>query len=92
MVQYFPMKKENMRDRVSYLPGDMIQDEKKNFGGVAEPFWLNSKGGGLVVEQEQPLFYSWNSQGNNGLCLSVEHSLPYVGTSLFAKTAVVMLV
>ena len=72
------MRKENIRNRVPYLPGDMLQDANKFFGGVAEPFWINSLGGGLVVEQEQPLFYSWNQDNNDKLCLSVEHSLPYV--------------
>ena len=71
------MWKENIRNRVPYLPGDMLQDGNKFFGGVAEPFWINSFGGGLVVEQEQQLFYSWNQDNNDKLCLSVEHSLPW---------------
>ena len=82
LVQHFPMRRENSRERVPYLPGDMLQDSKMYFGGVTEPFWINSLGGGLVVEQEQPLFYSWNSGENDKLCLSVEHALPYVSLTL----------
>ena len=82
LVQHFPMRRENSRERVPYLPGDMLQDSKKYFGGVTEPFWINSLGGGLVVEQEQPLFYSWNSGESGKLCLSVEHALPYVSLTL----------
>ena len=81
LVQHFPMRKENSRERVPYLPGDMLQDSEKYFGGVAEPFWINSLGGGLVVAEEQPLFYSWNQDENDQLCLSVEHSSPYVGNT-----------
>ena len=72
------MKVNNTRNKVAYLPGDMLQDREEYFGGVAEPFWVNSFVGGLVVEEEQPLFYSWNQDNNSQLCLAVEHSPPYV--------------
>lgn len=77
LVQHFPMRRENRRDRVPYLPGDMIQDKDKYFGGVAEPYWLNSKGAAIWIPEEQPLFYSWNSQNNSKLCISSIKSLPY---------------
>ena len=41
-VQHFPMKRENTRDRVAFLPGDMIADGQKYFGGVTEPVWMTS--------------------------------------------------
>ena len=78
LVQHFPLRRENMRKRTAYLPGDMLQDQEKFFGGVTEPVWINSLGGGLVVEEEQPLFYSWNEDNNGLLCLSSEHTQPYV--------------
>ena len=78
LVQHFPMRRENSRSRVAYLPGDMLQDAGKYFGGVVEPVWINSAGGGVVVEEEQPLFYTWNHNNNNQLCLSTEHTEPYV--------------
>ena len=28
--------------------------------------------------EEQPLFYSWNQDNDNKLCLSTEHTEPYV--------------
>ena len=76
--QHFPMSPQNSRERVPYLPGDMLQDKDLYFGGVAEPYWLNSKGGAIWVPEEQPLFYSWNSIRTSGqLCLSTVKSLPY---------------
>ena len=45
--------------------------------GVAEPYWLNSKGGAIWVEKEQPLFYSWNQNSSSKLCLASKKSLPY---------------
>ena len=79
LVQHFPMRVDNARRRVAYLPGDMLQDRQEYFGRVAQPFWVNSLGGGLVVEEEQPLFYSWNKDNSSQLCLTVEHRPPYVG-------------
>ena len=86
LVQHFPLKRENMRRRTAYLPGDMLQDQEKFFGGVVEPIWINSRGGGLGVGEEQPLFYSWNEDNNGLLCLSSEHTQPYVNpVKLFTK-------
>ena len=72
------MRRENMRRRVAYLPGDMIQDGENFFGGVAEPVWISSRGAGLTVETEQPLFYSWNEENSGELCLSSQHREPYM--------------
>ena len=77
------MRKENSRRRVAYLPGDMLQDGEKYFGGVTEPVWLTSHGGGVVVREEQPLFYSWNSDNDGMMCLSTEHTQPYVSRKYF---------
>ena len=45
---------------------------------MAEPVWISSSGAGVTVMEEQPLFYGWNQDNNNKLCLSVEHTEPYV--------------
>ena len=76
--QRFPMNKEFQRDMVPYLPGDMLQDSKKYFGGVAEPYWLTSKGVSIWVPEGIPLFYSWNSDSSQGqICLSAQDIFPY---------------
>ena len=56
---------------------DESQDGDR-FGGVAEPVWISSFGAGVTVIEEQPLFYSWNQDSDNKLCLSAEHTEPYV--------------
>ena len=45
---------------------------------MAEPVWISSSGAGVTVMEEQPLFYSWNQDSDNKLCLSAEHTEPYV--------------
>lgn len=59
--QHFPMDGNAVRESVPYLPGDMLQDKDKYFGGVAEPYWLSSKGVAIWVPEGVSLFYSWNS-------------------------------
>ena len=48
---------------------------------MAEPVWICSSGAGVTVMEEQPLFYSWNQDDDNKLCLSTEHTEPYVRDS-----------
>ena len=43
--------------QVAYVPGDMLQNEAKFFGGVVEPWWVSSKGIGVYVPLDIPLFY-----------------------------------
>jgi alpha-glucosidase len=79
MVQRFPLDPAARRARVPYLPGDMLQDPERYLGGVAEPFWVSSRGAGLWAgRREQPLWYRWNRDGDGQLCLSVEHRPPYM--------------
>ena len=62
----------------STLPGDMLQNKEKYFGGVAEPYWLSSKGVAVWVPEGIPLFYSWNSASNSKqMCFSAKHVCPY---------------
>ena len=52
---------------------------------MAEPVWISSSGAGVTVMEEQPLFYSWNQDNDNKLCLSAEHTEPYVRKPLQLK-------
>ena len=67
LVQRFPLSKTAQRQRVPYLPGDMLQvaflpiEKWRRFilqnpelylGGVAEPFWLNSLGAAVWVGEQ----------------------------------------
>ena len=61
---------------------DESQDGDR-FGGVAEPVWISSLGAGVTVKEEQPLFYSWNQDSDNKLCLSAEHTEPYVRDKVY---------
>lgn len=77
--QHFPMNNSFTREKVPYLPGDMLQDSVRYFGGVAEPYWLNSKGAAIWVPEGIPLFYSWNDNSNPGqMCFSAQNELPYI--------------
>ena len=51
---------------------------------MAEPVWISSSGAGVTVMEEQPLFYSWNQDNNNKLCLSAEHTEPYVRDTVYS--------
>lgn len=51
----------------------MIQDQQKYFGGVVEPWWVNSKGAAIFVPEGVPLFYSWNQDGDGRLCLRSQY-------------------
>ena len=72
--QHFPLNNSFVREETAYLPGDMLQDQKKYFGGVAEPYWLSSKGVALWVPSGVPLFYS---SVQNSFCLAAKFSPPY---------------
>ena len=50
---------------------------------MAEPVWISSLGAGVTVMEEQPLFYSWNQDSDNKLCLSAEPTEPYVRDKVY---------
>ena len=66
------------------LTNTQSQNREKYFGGVAEPVWISSSGAGVTVMEEQPLFYSWNQDNDNKLCLSTEHTEPYVRDTVYS--------
>ena len=51
---------------------------------MAEPVWISSLGAGVTVMEEQPLFYSWNQDSDKKLCLSAEHTEPYVRDKVYS--------
>ena len=56
----------------------MLQDKDHYFGGVAEPYWLNSKGIGLWVPEGIPLHYSWNAHDTSDqMCFEAKNTPPY---------------
>ena len=56
----------------------MLQDKDRYFGGVAEPYWLNSKGIALWVPEGIPLHYSWNAHDTaDQMCFEAKNSPPY---------------
>ncbi|XP_037945974.1 myogenesis-regulating glycosidase [Teleopsis dalmanni] len=69
--QYWPV------ERQTYSNYSYLTKEDHN-AGIAERYWLNSKGLFLFVETTTPLFIDQNSQGfENQLCFSAFSTLPY---------------
>eukprot|EP00094_Tigriopus_californicus_P007111 TCALIF_06846-PA protein Name:"Similar to Kiaa1161 Uncharacterized family 31 glucosidase KIAA1161 (Mus musculus)" AED:0.06 eAED:0.06 QI:229/0.25/0.2/1/0.5/0.4/5/0/668 len=76
--QHFPMEPEqNKRPLVPFLPGDMLQNPLKYYGGVVEPYWLSSKGIAISVPVGIPLFANWNEDDTNEFCLAAKDEQPY---------------
>ncbi|KAJ6650074.1 Myogenesis-regulating glycosidase [Pseudolycoriella hygida] len=66
--QYWPV------DRLRFRDYSYITKEEDNCG-VAERYWLNSRGVFIFVQPEAPLFL--NQDPSESLCLTVEKKLPY---------------
>lgn len=67
--QYWPVEKLRLED-YSYVP------KEADHVGVAERYWLNSRGGFIYVDDKVPLFVDQNVN-NNKLCLKAVNKLPY---------------
>lgn len=67
--QYWPVEKLRLND-YSYVP------KEDDAAGVAERYWLNSRGGFIYVDDKVPLFVDQNVN-NNKLCLKAVNKLPY---------------
>lgn len=74
--QHFPIDSNHTLKRIAYLPGDMVHSP---FGGIVEPYWLNSYGAAINADYGQSLFYSWNEDYQESWCLSSMMSEPYFG-------------
>lgn len=68
--QYWPIEKLTLVN-YSYVP------KQQDNVGVAERYWLNSKGAFVLVDDRTPLFVNQNANDKNWLCLSAENRLPY---------------
>lgn len=68
--QYWPIEKLSLKN-YSYVA--KMEDNV----GVAERYWLNSKGSFIYVEEKTPLFLNQNVDDKNTLCLTVKNQLPY---------------
>lgn len=67
--QYWPIEKFTLKN-YSYVA------KQQDNVGVAERYWLNSKGSFVYVDETAPLFIDQNGDGNT-LCLTVQNALPY---------------
>lgn len=69
--QYWPIEKQTFAN-YSYLT------KEDHNAGLAERYWLNSKGVFIYVEERTPLFIEQNSLGfENQLCFKAMSTLPY---------------
>uniref|UniRef100_A0A1I8QDH1 Glycoside hydrolase family 31 N-terminal domain-containing protein n=1 Tax=Stomoxys calcitrans TaxID=35570 RepID=A0A1I8QDH1_STOCA len=69
--QYWPVERLTF-DNYTYLT------KEDHNAGLAERYWLNSKGTFFYVETETPLLITQNTKGHeNQLCFSAKNSLPY---------------
>ncbi|KAL3847851.1 hypothetical protein ACJMK2_018742 [Sinanodonta woodiana] len=60
----------------AYVPYDLYPSNII-FGNVLERYWINSKGIGIYIEEDIPLFVSFNESGSNQICLSSNFVPPY---------------
>lgn len=67
--QYWPIEK------LSFTDYSYVTKELDNCG-IAERYWLNSRGSFIYVEPQVPLFLTQNS-GDNQMCLVAKRELPY---------------
>lgn len=67
--QYWPIEKLTFDD-YSYVP------KQQDNVGVAERYWLQSRGAFIYVEDKVPLFIDQNINGDK-LCFKAENKLPY---------------
>ncbi|XP_055850100.1 myogenesis-regulating glycosidase [Episyrphus balteatus] len=72
--QYWPV------ERLKFTNYSYLTKEDHN-AGIAERYWLNSRGVFFYVEDQTPLFIEQNSAGyENQLCFSAQTRLPYSST------------
>ncbi|XP_069697297.1 myogenesis-regulating glycosidase-like [Periplaneta americana] len=68
--QYWPLNSVVLKD---YSFVTKSEDNQ----GIAEPYWLSSKGVYIYVHQGVPLFVDMNNEINNTICLRSKSSAPY---------------
>ena len=72
--QHWPIENDT-RPFAAYVTGDTFQ---ALYGGVLEPYWLNSNGFAVYADRDQPLFVGLNDGNDGRLCLASRYQFPYV--------------
>lgn len=70
--QAWPIEKLNLSD-YSYVT------KEDNWTAIAEPYWLNSLGAYIYVNEEVPLFVDQNNYRENTVCFIARAESPYRG-------------
>ena len=70
--QTWPIETWSIRE-APFLTGD---PEKDTYGGILSRYWLSSKGVGIFVDWESPLWVSVNASGDQKLCLKAMYANP----------------
>lgn len=68
--QAWPIEKINMSDYAYVTKED-------NFTAIAEPYWLNSQGAYVYVDEKVPLFVDQNNYKSNYVCFIAKAKNPY---------------
>lgn len=68
--QHWPIEKLTLEDFAN-VP------QEANWSAVAEPYWLNSMGAYIFVDEKVPLFIDQNSYKSNAVCFIAKISDPY---------------
>ena len=71
--QHWPID-QDVRPEKAFVTGDFFQT---NFGGLMEPYWLNSDGFAIHADRDLPLFSSFNDSRDGRLCLTSRYAPPY---------------
>ncbi|KAL4221111.1 hypothetical protein ACF0H5_019371 [Mactra antiquata] len=78
-VQAWPFQRNN-RSLSAYVVNDSYAGE---IGGVAERYFLSSRGIGVIVDYDVPLYYSLNSPTNGLMCFTSKYGgYPYFNPTL----------
>ncbi|KAK2724962.1 hypothetical protein QYM36_001421 [Artemia franciscana] len=77
--QRWPIQLE-AQNETAFVTNDVIQFNDA-YGGVSEPYWLNSDGFAVFGSYDIPLFVSLNQTNDEQLCLQTKYERPYPNPS-----------
>ncbi|XP_063215591.1 myogenesis-regulating glycosidase-like isoform X2 [Bacillus rossius redtenbacheri] len=69
-TQYWPFEKQIFNEN-SYIT------KLDHYQALADPYWVNSKGVYIIVDEDVPLFVDQKNLEKNGMCLIAKNSDPY---------------
>ncbi|CAG7734444.1 unnamed protein product [Allacma fusca] len=75
-VQTWPIETEK-RDEAPFVAGDFLQPNVQ-FGGLLDTYWISTSGVAIHVQEDSPLFTSWNTTHPNQFCFVAQDRAPYV--------------